>query len=132
MSGLDLRLLDAELVVARLAPDAGLPPGIAPGAAGILSVTSTAAETSVVCDPAVAPAGARLSPGWRALVVDGVLDHGLIGILASLATPLAAAGVPIFALSTFDTDYVLVPAARAGDAAEALRGAGHRVATGGD
>ncbi len=56
------------------------------------------------------------------------LDHSLTGILASLAVPLAAAGVPIFALSTFDTDYVLVPADRLGDAADALRAAGHQIA----
>ena len=69
----------------------------------------------------------RPGPGWRAFEVEGPLDHAMTGVLASLATPLAEAGVPIFALATYDTDYVLVPAARVADAAAALEAAGHTV-----
>jgi hypothetical protein len=71
------------------------------------------------------PAGVRCEPGWRALAVEGPLDFGLTGILASIATPLAEAGISLFAISTFDTDYVLVKAERLDDAMEALRRAGH-------
>jgi hypothetical protein len=58
------------------------------------------------------------------------LDFGLTGVLASLATPLAEAGIPIFVLSTFDTDYLLVSAPRVAAAVEALERAGHRVQAG--
>ncbi len=66
--------------------------------------------------------------GWRALEVQGPLDLTLTGILASLAQPLADAGVPVFALATVDTDVILVRAERLGDATTALRDAGHEVA----
>ena len=71
--------------------------------------------------------GARCEGGWRCLAVRGPLAFSATGILASLAGPLAEAGVPIFAVSTFDTDYVMVPAGRLEDALAALAGAGHRL-----
>jgi hypothetical protein len=70
----------------------------------------------------------RSEPGWRALQVAGPLDFALTGVLSSLLAPLAAAGVAVFALSTFDTDYVLVKEATLADAVAALERAGHRVA----
>lgn len=127
MSSLDLTLLDGELAVVRLDAGEAVPVWARPGAGGLLSITAAGAETSLVCDGVGVPAAARASRGWRALVVAGPLDHALTGILASIAAPLAEAGIPIFAVSTFDTDYVLVPADRAGDAAGALREAGHRL-----
>jgi hypothetical protein len=127
LSGLELTLLGGELAVAR--PDPGAPPPswALAGEAGIASTTEAPGETSIVCDAAAVPAGVPVSGPWRALAVAGPLDHALTGILAAIAGPLAAASVPIFAVSTFDTDYVLVPGDRAGDAVAALRGAGHRV-----
>lgn len=100
--------------------DAGGPPA---------SVTRTAAELSVVCAEDAVPDGVTAERGWRALEAQGPFAFTLTGVLASLLVPLADAGVPIFALSTFDTDYVLVPAARAEDAVTALREAGHDVAS---
>lgn len=73
------------------------------------------------------PAGVTAEQGWRALAVRGPLDFGLIGVLASLAAPLADARVPVFVISTYDTDYVLVPVAQLDAAVEALRAAGHQV-----
>jgi hypothetical protein len=61
------------------------------------------------------------------LEVQGPLEFELTGILAGISAPLAAAGVPIFAVSTFDTDYVLVHSAHLERAVEALKGAGHSV-----
>lgn len=127
MSGLDLTLLEGELAVVRLDAGAAVPEWAKPGAGGLLSTTTTGVETSIVCRADGVPADACVSRGWRALVVAGPLDHALTGILASIAAPLAAADVPVFAISTFDTDYLLVPAERAGAAADALRGAGHRL-----
>ena len=119
-------MLEGELAVCRLAPDAPIP-DIA-GNAELVSFTRTRAELSVVCPTEAAPQGATVEPGWRALGVVGPLDFALTGILASLAGPLAAAGVSIFAISTYDTDYVLVRAERLDAAIEALRAAGHEVA----
>lgn len=81
----------------------------------------------MVCLEGEEPKGARAESGWRAFRVAGTLDFALTGVLAALATPLAAAGVSIFAVSTFDTDYVLVkdlPKAR-----KALEAAGHAFLT---
>jgi uncharacterized protein len=127
LDGIELTLLEGELAVARLDGGAVAPRWARPGTAGILSVTTTPAETSVVCDAAAVPEGSRASGGWVALAVAGPLEHSLTGVLASISTPLAEARVPIFAVSTFDTDYVLVPLDRREAAVEALRSAGHRV-----
>jgi uncharacterized protein len=123
----ELSLLDGDLAVVRLDAGAGPPPWARAGATGLLSVTTAPGETSVVCDAAGVPGGADPSGPWRALAVAGPLDHALTGILAAIATPLADAGVPIFAVSTFDTDYVLVPAEHVSAAVAALLSAGHRV-----
>jgi hypothetical protein len=124
-------VLAGELAVARL--DAGAPPPdwASPGAGDALhAVVRTAAEVSVVCAAARVPDGVRAERGWRALAVEGPLDFALTGVLAALAVPLAQAGVSIFAVSTYDTDYVLVPSDRLGDAVAALRAAGHTLAAG--
>jgi len=120
-----LRTLDGELVVCRLPADAAAPP--IPDRAALFSVTRTSEELSIVCPAADAPPDAKVEPGWRALRVEGPLDFGLTGILASLAQPLADAGIPIYALSTYDTDYVLVRASALEAATVALRHAGHTV-----
>lgn len=90
------------------------------------SVTRTPEELSIVCEESCVPAGVRCQPGWRVLMLEGPFDFGLTGILASVLQPLAEARVPIFALSTFDTDWVLVPADRLMDACAALQAAGHQ------
>ena len=69
----------------------------------------------------------RTEVGFRALRVEGSLSFEATGVLASLANPLATAGVPIFVISTFDTDYVLVREDAISVAIEALREAGHSV-----
>lgn len=119
-----LALLDAELAVCRLPADASV---TVPATSGFWSMTRTDRELSVVCPVAAAPEGAVVEAGWVAYVVEGPLDFGLTGILASIANPLAEAGVPIFAVSTYDTDYVLVRTEQSTRTAEALRAAGHRV-----
>jgi uncharacterized protein len=81
----------------------------------------------VVCAAERVPPGVRADQGWRALAVAGPLDLSMTGVLLSLLEPLARAGVSIFAVSTYDTDHVLVRADRLDDAVAALRAAGHRV-----
>lgn len=120
-----LHVLDGTLAVCRLPAGSPTPPWAAQGA--VVAVVATAHETSVVCDESVVPADVRCHGGWVALAVAGPLDFGLTGVLAAIAVPLAAAGVSIFAISTFDTDVVLVPTERLSDAVDALRRAGHTV-----
>lgn len=96
----------------------------------LFSATRTPNELSIVCESDRVPAGVETEDGYRALVVDGRLDFGLTGILAGIATPLAAAGISIFALSTYETDYVLVRDRDLPRAVTALREAGHTVADG--
>ena len=87
-------------------------------------------EKSLVCPMAVVPANTMArSDGWRAFRVAGTLDFSLVGILAALSKTLADAGVGIFAISTFDTDYILTKAEDFEHALAALRAAGHDIAT---
>jgi hypothetical protein len=84
-------------------------------------------ELTVVCDLAdVATATATTGP-YRAIKVDAVLDHDVIGVLAGIAGPLAEAGISIFSVSTFDTDYTLVPENRLPEAIDALQLAAYPV-----
>ena len=97
-------------------------------AAPWLFIGRTDAETSVVCLSAHAPVHCLArEDGWRAFRVAGQMDFGLTGVLAGLATVLAQASVSIFALSTFDTDYILVKKENLSKALEALASAGHEV-----
>jgi hypothetical protein len=122
-----LVLIEGEFGIARLGPFEPIPPWARGDA--FSSVTRTAEELSVVCAAAAIPANVRAERGWRVLRVAGTLDFSLTGVLSSIAGPLAAAGVSTFAVSTYDTDYVLVREARLAEAVERLRAAGHDVHT---
>jgi hypothetical protein len=91
------------------------------------SVTRTPAELSAVCDVAVVPSGVKAEGPWRVLAVRGPLDFNITGVLAALAAPLATAGISIFAVSTYDTDYLLVRDGELDRAVRALREAGHTI-----
>lgn len=106
-----LRLLPGRFVVCRFAPEAPLPTWLFHESAHVWSITRTSDELSVVCDeddvpPSVSPAPLR----WRAFAVEGPIPFDELGVIAGLSAPLAAAGVPVFVISTHDTDLVLVPA----------------------
>jgi hypothetical protein len=125
---LDLVLLPDDYAVCRLDADATLPTGL-DARHGVVSVTWTPSEISIICTADQAPAGGVVNVPWRCLRVNGPVNLALTGILASLVNPLAEARVNIFAFSTHDTDYVLVPAVRLDEALAALAKAGHRVTT---
>ncbi len=115
---LQLEVLDCTLSVCKLEK---LSHGLLGG--GFCSVTCTDEEISVVCETSKVPEDAIMrEDGLRALKVKGPLDFGLIGILAKISTALAEAEVPLFAVSTYDTDYVLVKDEHLDDAIVALRG----------
>lgn len=123
---LTLSLQSQALTVCQL--EAGAPiPAWAASANGFVSITRTGEELSIVCEAGVPPANLKHETGWRAFKIDGPLDFGLTGILASVLDPLAKAGVSIFAISTYNTDYILVKEDRVAEAIQALERAGHTV-----
>jgi uncharacterized protein len=126
VSNLKLDLLPDRLAVCRLAGDAGIPEWAGHGA-GFYSVTRAPGELSVVCAEGAVPNGVKHDGGWRVFQIEGPFDFGVVGILVSAAAPLADAGVPIFAVSTFDTDYVLVKEDQVERAVLALENSGHQV-----
>lgn len=124
MIPLRLTVLQGEFSVWRL--DADAPPPVVE-AGGFLSITRTDDELSVVSSSSVVPAGVSAEAGWRCLRVEGPLPFDLTGVLAALSAPLARAEIPIFVVSTFDTDYLLVRAHDLEHACGALHKEGHSV-----
>ncbi len=122
---LTLHLLPDEMGVARLAADAPIPSWAV--ASSFFSVTRAPDELSILCPARYIPPDVQAERGWRCLQVAGPLDFALVGVLFSLLQPLQAAGVSVFTISTYDTDYVLVKAERLPRALAALRAAGHTV-----
>jgi len=119
---LRLVVLLGEFSVWRLAADAPLP-SLQPG--NFLSITRTDDELSIVSASANVPVEADAETGWSCLLVEGPLAFEMTGVLAGLSAPLARAGVPIFVVSTYDTDYLLVKAVDLEKACLALQGEGH-------
>jgi len=122
---LTLTLLGDNYSVCRLGPEAEIPPWALAG--DFFSLTRTKDELSLVCSQELVPPGVQCEKGWRCIMVKGPLDFSLTGILASLAASLAEAGISIFAISTFDTDYLLVKAENLERAVLKLKEAGHDV-----
>ena len=127
-SSLHLHVLPQTFAVCRLPADADVPPWAV--AARFFSITRTEDEMSVVCPAVSVPEGVESEGGWQVLKVQGPLDFSLTGVLASLAAPLAEAGIPIFALSTFETDYLLVKKDQLERAMKVLAKAGHGMGDG--
>ncbi len=113
------------LAVVRLGPGADVPAWASAGT--LFSVTATATETSLVCGRAGVPRKATQEGPFTAFSVQGTLDFALTGVLAGLLVPLADDEVPVFTISTFDTDWILVPIDRGDRAADAWRRQGHDV-----
>ena len=123
---LKLNQFPETLAVVRLGPGAEVPAWAE--SSSIFSVTATATETSVVCAARSVPKKAVAQRPFTAFEVQGPLDFALTGILSGLLAPLAEAGISVFTLSTFDTDWILVPQDAADRAAQAWRDSGHEVA----
>ncbi|MDG4763130.1 ACT domain-containing protein [Solwaraspora sp. WMMD406] len=126
---LNLDLLPEEYAVCRLPAGSSIPAELLTAPAdGVISVTWTADEVSIICRVDRVPAAAKAEASWRCLRVVGPLDLASTGVLASLVGPLAQARVNIVAFSTYDTDYLLVPAVRLDEALATLTRTGHHVA----
>lgn len=124
---LSITVLPAPLAICRRSAGAPVPTWTERGTS-FLSVSRTPTELSIVADEAAVPPLEAAVRGYRALRVEGPLSLDLVGVIASIAVPLAAAGVPLFPIATHDTDYILVPGPALARAVAALEAAGHRIA----
>lgn len=105
-TALSLVVLEPIFAVCRLPAAEAVPDWAYLGS--FSSVSRTPRELSIVCEQDNVPSEVRAEVGWRCLMVEGPLAFTEVGILASLTAPLAAAGVSVFAVSTYDTDFLLV------------------------
>ena len=122
---LRFRWLQGMYAIVRLAPDAPVPAWATKGE--FHSITRTSEELSVVCSAGNLPADVKSPHRWICLKLEGPFAFSLTGVLLSFIQPLSANGVPIFAISTFDTDYVLIQEEFAGLALSSLQAAGHEL-----
>jgi len=122
---LTLTLLPESFAICRLDPDAPIPEWAY--SQPFCSITRTADELSIVCKESNSPSGIKCEKDFSCLKIEGKLDFSEIGILASLTTTLANASVSIFAISTYDTDYLLVKQRDLKNAMQVLQQAGHQI-----
>ncbi|HYB20572.1 MAG TPA: ACT domain-containing protein [Thermodesulfobacteriota bacterium] len=122
---LKLAIIPQTLAVCRLDKDDPIPEWASRGR--FFSITRTSEELSAVCPQDQVPAEMKREEGWKGIKVKGPLDFSLTGILASLATPLAQEGISILAISTYDTDYLLVKERDLERAIEILSKAGNQI-----
>lgn len=126
MTGFPLRVWQGRWCVCRLPPDAPMPSwAIAPAPLSVVARSHT--ELSVLVPESHVPADVTSEPDFRVIEVVGPVPFSVTGLMASLSQPLAAAGISLFPVATYDTDYVLVKDATLAVAVETLRGAGFTV-----
>jgi uncharacterized protein len=128
MPNLNLSLLEGRFAVVQLEPNASIPAWVLEG--GFFTVSKTSEELSIVCLESNVPTNSsdlRLERDWACLKLQGPFEFSLTGILLSVLEPLAQANIGIFALSTFNTDYVLVKAEHLEKAIVVIESVGHRV-----
>lgn len=118
---LNLSILDGEYTIHRFAPESDIPALTG----NFLSITRTEDELSIVCAAEIPLKSEKSESGWACIKVLGQLDFGLTGILAKIASVLAEAEISIFAISTYDTDYILVKKEKFEVARESLLNAGY-------
>jgi uncharacterized protein len=119
-----LTVLPGSYAICRLSPDQDVPAwALAP--ADFVSITRSRAELSVICPAGAVPTAIPSQAGWHCLRIDGATSLDEPGVLVSVVDPLAAAGLSVFAVASYDTDHLLITDLRA--AVKALRAAGHRV-----
>lgn len=115
---LTMKLLEEKYGVCRLDKTAAIPKWIENG--GFFSITRTEDELSIVCSQDSIPKDVKCEGDWKVLKIEGPLDFSLIGILSSISAVLAEKEISIFAISTYDTDYILVKSKDIDKAIEAL------------
>lgn len=123
---LTLLLLEGCLAVCRLPANSKVP-AWASAKGPLCSITRSTKELSIICAETAVPSGVRCERGWRVMKVENTLNFALTGILVSLAAPLADAGVSIFTVSTYDSQYLMVKEASIELALQILVNAGHEI-----
>ena len=123
MIALELHVLEEQLSVHRFASTSKIPEQVF--TSNFFTISKTEDELSIVCDAIIQLDAEQSEDGWSAIKVVGPLDFSLVGILANLSSILAQADISIFAISTFDTDYILVKTEQLNLAMETLVAAGH-------
>ena len=121
MTDLNLAVLSGEYTIHRFSPESDIPALMG----YFLSITRTKDELSIVCDAEIPLSSEKKEAGWACIKVLGPLGFGLTGILARIASVLAEAEISIFAISTYDTDYVLVKKEKLTAAKEVLVAIGY-------
>ena len=119
-----LETTDAGLAVARLGPGDPVPDW---AQGDFVAITRTRTELSVVCADSLVPDDVTVERGWTAMRVTGPLPFDHVGVITSITAPLHAAHVPVFVISTYDTDYVLIKSDQLEDASAALAAYGHTI-----
>lgn len=123
---LSLRRLPGAYAVSRLGPDDAVPRwALLP--AVLSSITRTPEELSIVGPEDVVPPSVTSERGWAALTIRGPLAFDLTGVIATITAPLAEAKIPVFVVSTYDTDVLLVKEGDAARTVQTLAAAGHSV-----
>lgn len=120
-----LTVLEGTFAIFKKAPEDTIPPEIF--AEDFFSITKTLEELSIVCRENILNGNPSAEKGWKCLRAEGPLDFSLTGILSNILEPLATAGISIFALSTYNTDYILVKEEKLKDAVEKLESKGYQV-----
>lgn len=120
-----LSLLPGRFAISRLAPTAAVPEWATPGP--FSSITRTGEELSIVTEHSLVPAEVQSQSSYRILKAHGPFGLTEIGVLSAFALPLAEAGLSLFAISTFDTDYLLVASEALSAAITALERRGHKI-----
>lgn len=121
----ELSLLTETFTICHLAADAAVPEWATQGQ--FFSITRTSEELSIIAESDLVPERLRTEVSWRVMKVHGPFDLSEVGVLAALVQALAAAGVSVFAVSTFDTDYLLVQCSQLRKAVAGLRNASHTI-----
>lgn len=121
---LQFHRLPGQYSIVKLPAEAPVPDWSAKG--NFSSVTRTGEELSIVCPSENVPPNAQSPHQWVCLKLEGPFPFSLTGVLLAIIEPLSTQDVPIFAVSTFDTDYVLIQEEHADKALELLAQAGHQ------
>jgi hypothetical protein len=120
---LTLELLADNFAICRLEPSVPIPDWTH---GDFVSITRTGDELSIVCRQDRVPGDVKAEYSWRCLRIAGNLDFSLVGVIASLTSVLAGAGISVFVISTFDRDFLLVKESDLKKAVAVLEEAGHR------
>ena len=123
-----LKFLAGEFAICQLLPDQQLPVWDSDQQhTELLATIRTPQELTIVCSQSVVPQGPKSSLGWRCFRVEGTLGFDVVGVIARLSELLANANIPIFVISTYNTDYVLIPGGKQHSAARTLENAGYEI-----